>query len=475
MDGTSVLLITAEDNGRSRLLTRFLLDLGFKVGVLSPIPFPSSRFPGVELIGARQLLAGELEPWFRQSPYSVVVDLGAFRPESIELLRRLHAGQIDHYIYCSSTAVYTPDLEPPVSETAPLGQEPEDLIAVELYLLSIMASDELPVTVLRQSPVYGEGDGVEAYLFDRLLFGRGILCPRSLEDVFQPLFVDDWMKAVVGIFRLPDAMGRCFNLVGQDWTTLGGFLATAAEAAYADLRLGSISPADLCHDLMARFDPFPLDEDGDEIYDNRRFSLIWGNREPTPMSKGLDLGFRRYLELAAEIGEPSIEEENSLVEELGIQVYPGVPGTGGPPKPAPESESAELPKAPTQRAGNLGAPTRLGFGSSGAQLRRPRLEADLPPPSIAPEILDSRLDRMADLMLAGTNRQGENEMLVEIKNEVLGGLKIKIRQKKRWVGAKFGCRRRSSKESLETSFPRLRRRLEQRGYFVSELTAEIIA
>jgi hypothetical protein len=123
----------------------------------------------------------------------------------------------------------------------------------------------------------------------------------------------------------------------------------------------------------------------------------------------------------------------------------------------------------------MGAPSRLGSGASLAPLRRRRDPSELPPPpEPAPAIVDQRLDSMVDMMLSGVNREGENELQVEMKDEVLGGLHIKIAQRQRHIRASFGCKQRASRPILEENFPSLRRKLEARGYFVAELVAIVL-
>jgi nucleoside-diphosphate-sugar epimerase len=495
VEQTSVLLVSAEDTDQARLLTRALLDRRFEVGVLSPVPFSEDKFPGVRLIDARQLPAGELETWFRQRPYAAIVDLGAFRPESIALLRRLHAEDIDHYLFCSSVSVYSPGLPPPVDEAAPLGQADTELREVERYLEELRTGGSFPVTVLRSCPIYGEGRGLLAYFFDRILFGDGVLCPRPLEDGFQPLYVGDWIESVIGLIRHPQAGGEVFNLVGAEWTTLAEFMEQTAAAAYAALRAYRLPDQGLALEQLAELDPFPLPGEGHQLYSGLKLLERCGLEPGTPLSVGLEQGFIRYLEQAAEIPEPSLKAESRWIQALGLLPAgrpASVPIESLPPaeteplvEPPRTGRSAGRRGAPTKLglgpppaasaqlpAGEMGAPTRLGPGAGLGSIRRRRDPSELPPP--APEIVDQRLDSMVDLMLSGVNRDGENELQVEMKDEVLGGLHIKIAQRQRSIRASFGCRRPEAPALIEENFPRLRRQLEARGYFVTELVVTVL-
>jgi nucleoside-diphosphate-sugar epimerase len=496
VDQTSVLLISAEDTDQARLLTRRLLERGSQVGVLSPVPFPEDKFPGVRLIDAKQFHSGELEAWFRQRPYAAILDLGAFRPESIALLRRLHAQDIDQYIFCSSVGVYASGLSPPVDESSPFAEADSEVRSVERYLAEVRAARAFPVTVVRSSPVYGEGRGLLAYFFDRILFGNGVLCPRPLEDSFQPLYVGDWIECLVGLVGHPRASGEVFNLVGAEWTTLGEFLEQVAAAAYATLRAFRLPIPELTPEQLAELDPFPLSGEGHQLFSGLKLLELCGLEARTPLAVGLEQGFIRYLEQAGEIPEPNLRAETRWIEALGLTpvgkaaepeapaVEPQAPESGeqqaafeagkrgapsklglGPPPPASRSDGA----------GQMGAPTRLGPTAGLGPIRRRRDPSELPPPpSVAPEILEQKLDSMVDLMLSGVNREGENELQVEMKDEVLGGLHIKIAQKLRHIRASFGCKQRESRPVIEENLPQLRRKLEARGYFVTELVTIIL-
>jgi nucleoside-diphosphate-sugar epimerase len=488
---TSVLLISAEDTDAARLLTRALLERGSTVAALSPVPFPQDSFPGVRLIDARELHDGQLEAWFRERPHAAVIDLGAFRPESIELLRRLHVADIDHYIFCSTTEVYAAGAELPHGEGSPLGDAPAELVAVERYLETLRAEGSLPVTAVRCSPLYGEGRGALAYLFDRILFGDGVLCPRPLEDALQPLYVGDWIECLLGLLRHPAAPGEVFNLVGAEWTTLGELLQHAAAAAYTGLRAFAYAPAEVEADLLAELDPFPFPGSGHQLCSGLKLLELCALEPATPLATGLEQGFIRYLEQAGEIGEPRLHAERRVLEALRIETQAAGPAAEAlapealiepsPRRPTAGSLGAPtklgmMPQAPgpAAGAGRMGAPTRLGPGASMGPLRRPRQPGERPPPPAVSEVVDRRLDSMVDLMLSGVNREGENELQLEMKDEILGGLHIKISQARRRVRASFGCRQRDSRAKIESNFPELRRKLESRGYFVTELVATVV-
>jgi predicted dehydrogenase len=133
----------------------------------------------------------------------------------------------------------------------------------------------LPSVVLRPTLVYGPGEGG--------LFGRMVQTMRRLPVVpvigsgrqrMRPIHVDDVVDAIMTSLDADDAVGRCYDLVGPDETTLGELLERIASTIGVRRRLVRV--------------PRPIVKTGVRVLSAVRIGLpvsvdnVDGADEPTP-------------------------------------------------------------------------------------------------------------------------------------------------------------------------------------------------
>jgi predicted dehydrogenase/uncharacterized protein YbjT (DUF2867 family) len=174
----------------------------------------------------------------------------------------------------------------------------------------VVLASGLPSVVLRPALVYGPGEGG--------LFGRMVQTMRRLPVVpvigsgrqrMRPIHVDDVVDAIMTSLDAADAVGRCYDLVGPDETTVGELLERIASTIGVRRRLVRV--------------PRPIVKTGVRVLSAARISLpvsvdnVDGADEPTPTD------------------QPSAEESVAtprvgLAEGMSTATDPFPPLDGGP-------------------------------------------------------------------------------------------------------------------------------------------------
>lgn len=149
------------------------------------------------------------------------------------LLESLNPSLVRQFIYVSTAGVYGPTGEVAVSEDAPYGANLSDYEwskkEGELAALRYARERELPVTIVRPSPVYGAGmsygwpETIESIRRGKMLIpGRG-------RAVIRLLNIRDLVEAIYLMIANPEAIGRIYNIAGPDILAVGEVFDTIAD------------------------------------------------------------------------------------------------------------------------------------------------------------------------------------------------------------------------------------------------------
>jgi len=167
-----------------------------------------------------------------------IIDMCGFTPQQVEEAL-LANPDLQHYVFCSSTAVYGQ-----IGKTTPDEATPTDAnsdyevgkVACEDLLLEAHRKQHLPVTILRLAHPYGPGDqllyctGRESLFLDRMRSGRRIIIPGDGDTRIHPIYVEDAAGAFVHVLSRPDCLGRIFNLAGDEILSFDDYFASIARA-----------------------------------------------------------------------------------------------------------------------------------------------------------------------------------------------------------------------------------------------------
>lgn len=194
-------------------------------------------------------------------PFDCVIDMIGFVPDDAESAIRAFRGKIRHFIFCSTVCVYGgPASRYPIredEERRPTGTYGANKTLCEATLLAADHRGDFRVTVMRPSQTYGEGGvivhslGTRTTYLDRIRKGKPIIVHGDGSCLWAACHIDDVAAGFIGAAGNPLAMGKTYNVTGEEWMTWNRYHQGVAEA------LGAPEPK-LVHiptDLLGRIAP----------------------------------------------------------------------------------------------------------------------------------------------------------------------------------------------------------------------------
>ncbi len=163
--------------------------------------------------------------------------------------------QLQRIVHVSTTGVYGVTGEIPAAEEAPFAPtNPYEATKLEGEQLALKAYQEqgLPVTIVRPGLVYGPGDLHLLGLFASIHKGLFRVIDGG-KAFLHPVYIDDLLAAFLLCAVLPWAIGRSYNIAGEQPVTVRELATAIAHALGKDLPAGSIPLwlANVASDLFA--------------------------------------------------------------------------------------------------------------------------------------------------------------------------------------------------------------------------------
>jgi nucleoside-diphosphate-sugar epimerase len=224
-------------------LVRMLVAAGHHVTVLNRGKRTAKLPDGVERLYADRRDAGQVHAALKGRWYDLVCDITGYQVANLEPVVEALAGQVGHYIFQSTGAVYapaeilpTPENAPYITEdSAPPGEAAYALekVACERYLMARHAAGDLPVTIFRSPVIYGPENWMherEASYFARMEMGRPVLIPANRATALQYVYVDDLAEAYLLAAGRERTFGQAYNIAGNEALTVTGYVDTVAGA-----------------------------------------------------------------------------------------------------------------------------------------------------------------------------------------------------------------------------------------------------
>ena len=171
--------------------------------------------------------------------FDVVFDISAYVLEDVQSMVDIFEGRAGHYIFASSTVVYTATNILPITEDFPVDRSPcqsdygRNKLICEDYLTGVYRQRHFPTTSARFSMVFGPDNGIidrEQRMFVRLLNGRKVLIPGRGTTLGQIGHVDDEARALRMMALNPRTYGETYNVTGKDYFSDEGYVDTCARA-----------------------------------------------------------------------------------------------------------------------------------------------------------------------------------------------------------------------------------------------------
>ena len=170
--------------------------------------------------------------------FEAVFDVNAYVLDDVAMMVKIFEGQVSHYVFTSSTGVFTYSDILPYTEESPVdrseGATPyaKNKIQCEQYLLSVYRERGFPATIVRPAVVYGPHNMVtrrEFSYFGRLLQGRPILIPAEGKTILHNGHVDDQARGFALILGNKRAPGETYDFTGPEAITHNGYIDTLAR------------------------------------------------------------------------------------------------------------------------------------------------------------------------------------------------------------------------------------------------------
>lgn len=194
---------------------------------------------------------------FANEEFDCIHDMSAYHPEDVRLMVDLFRGRTGHYIFASSTVIYSPSGVLPIGEGHPVDRGPRQN---EYGMHKLLCEDDLireyrnngfPATIVPFSMVFGPRNIMpdrEQRMFARLLQGRPVFIPGDGSTLGQVGHVDDQARALRMMMGNPITFGKRYNLTGQEYYSDLGYVDTFANVVGVEANKVHI-PAEVMDDL----------------------------------------------------------------------------------------------------------------------------------------------------------------------------------------------------------------------------------
>lgn len=166
--------------------------------------------------------------------------------EPIKIFRNLFQKTLKHFVFASSQSVYLDTDFYPITEESPVDRRTDANIKggkdLRNYILNKLKCEEelkkafkeegFPMTIFRLSWVYGPENfrySREASYLVRLEEGRKIIDVERGLSIHQAVHVDDLALAFLAALGNKRALGETYNISGDEFFTVNGFIETAAK------------------------------------------------------------------------------------------------------------------------------------------------------------------------------------------------------------------------------------------------------
>lgn len=288
--------------GGSRFIGLHLVQLlhgqGYEVFVLNRghtrVVFPD----GVQRIPADRTNASQISVALKNTSFDAVFDISGYTLASLKPVVEALYGQVGHFVFCSTTAVYAPGDTVPIYEDFPLFRASEvrqyakDKIECEDLLMEAFTRRGFPVTILRPPYVYGPDNYIkerEFSFFARLMQGRKIIIPGDGLTPIHLVHVDDLVEAFASVPGRKQTMGQAYSVCGPDAITATGYVRAICEAMEVGSEIVHIEPGD--YEALEQ-QIFPYEWSATHIYsiEKARRDLEWSPKYR--MADGLDMTYR---------------------------------------------------------------------------------------------------------------------------------------------------------------------------------------
>jgi nucleoside-diphosphate-sugar epimerase len=233
-------------------------------------------------------------------PFDCVIDMICYEPQDAQSVVRAFRGRTGQLIFCSTTDVYTkPATHYPVGEDAERKPSPAFPYAYkkaicENTLLRAQERGDFALTIIRPAQTYsdfrtpisliGSGPG----FLKRVRDGKPIIILGNGTSFWVATHRDDVGAAFAGAVGNAQALGKAYNVTGEEWMTWEQYYGTVAEVMGAP----ALDLVCIPTDVLARMAPRSsewcvVNFHFNNIFDNSSAMADLGYRYTIPWAEGV--------------------------------------------------------------------------------------------------------------------------------------------------------------------------------------------
>lgn len=228
--------------------------------------------------------------------FDVVVDFISYTPEHARRDVKAFAGNVGHYVYISSAAVYEkPPSRLPITESTPLHnpfwQYARDKIASELVLQDAFRESGFPVTIVRPSHTYDQTRIPVAggwTVIDRIRRGEPVVVHGDGTSLWTLTHSRDFAVGLVGLLGNPQTIGDTVHITSDEVLTWNQITTMMGRAAGRTPEIVHVTSRELVAQLPQLEGMHLGDRTHSHIFDNTKIrSLVPAFTITTPFSVGV--------------------------------------------------------------------------------------------------------------------------------------------------------------------------------------------
>jgi len=248
------------------------------------------RFPFPE--GVKSMVADvsdeiQLTAIMSDHKFDVVVDWIAYTPEDIERDLRVFSGRTGQFIFISSASAYQ---KPPqslvVTEETPLSNPfwkySRDKIACEADLMRAYRESNFPVTIVRPSLTYGEGQlplvmnswNHPYTIIDRIRRNKPIIIPGDGESLWVMTYNEDFAEGFLPLLGNQSAIGQSFHITSEEVLSWNAVFEQFLNSINLEAELAHV-PVEIVVRMFPEFEGTLIgDKTNSIIFDNSKIRSI---------------------------------------------------------------------------------------------------------------------------------------------------------------------------------------------------------
>ena len=295
----------------------------------------SHRFPhphGTKSIVADVSNENQLSAIISDHKYDVVVDWIAYTAEDIARDIRIFNRKVGQFVFISSASAYQ---KPPkslvVTESTPLSnpfwQYSRDKIACEEELMRVYKESGFPVTIVRPSLTYGEGQlplvmnswNHPFTIIDRIRRNKPIVVPGDGESLWVMTYNEDFAEGFLGLLGNLNAVGESYHITSEEVLSWNTLFEQFLNAINLDAELKHIPEGKIVK-LFPDFEGTLIgDKSNSVIFDNSKIRSMVPNFK---CRVNWDLGIKRsYDWLINHPENQTVDEELDRILDQIIEIY----------------------------------------------------------------------------------------------------------------------------------------------------------